>query len=227
MRIQLTESKLRKIIKEAIDEMAYPSHFNMLEFKSIKSYKGKVQYCEQHLQRIASGSSRITYKIDNEKVLKLAKNRKGLAQNEAEYNSWAIKCNIGANVFDADEEEYYWIEMELARKATAADFKNILGLTFKQVQDAVALIHNNYCRPDKRVYCSNTISDEEIWDENKPWSEWMYNLSSYMGDTTLGAIGDLQRISSWGVVKRNGEDDLVLIDFGLNNDVAERYYNFR
>ena len=76
----VTESQYMKII----DEMAYPVSFNMAEFKMLTTFVERIRYCQTRLQRISSGSARIVYKIDNEKVLKLAKNRKGIAQNEAE-----------------------------------------------------------------------------------------------------------------------------------------------
>ena len=62
-----------------IDEMAYPTSFNMGEFKSIKSYKGKLDYAKQHLLgKLGAGSSRAVFKVDDEKVLKIALNEKGL-----------------------------------------------------------------------------------------------------------------------------------------------------
>ena len=76
----VTESQYMKII----DGMAYPVSFNMAEFKTLKTFTARIKYCQARLQRISSGSARIVYKIDNEKVLKLAKSRKGIAQNEAE-----------------------------------------------------------------------------------------------------------------------------------------------
>ena len=79
-KIIVTESQYMKII----DEMAYPVSFNMAEFKTLKTFAERIRYCQTRLQRISSGSARIAYKIDNEKVLKLAKSRKGIAQNEAE-----------------------------------------------------------------------------------------------------------------------------------------------
>ena len=79
-KIIVTEAQYMKII----NEMAYPVSFNMDEFKMLKTFAARIKYCQARLQRISSGSSRIVYKIDNEKVLKLAKNRKGIAQNEAE-----------------------------------------------------------------------------------------------------------------------------------------------
>ena len=35
---------------------------------------------------------------------------------------------------------------------------------------------------------------------------------------------DLQRLSSYGVVRRNGQEKMVIIDFGLTEDVFNNYY---
>ena len=56
------------------------------EFLKIKSFAGKMKFANQYLTRIGSGSGRIVYDIDGKKVLKLAKNPKGVAQNEMESN---------------------------------------------------------------------------------------------------------------------------------------------
>ena len=37
-------------------------------------------------------------------------------------------------------------------------------------------------------------------------------------------IGDLMRLSSWGIVTEDGEEKLVIIDFGLDDDVWNNYY---
>ena len=45
----------------------------------------------------------------------------------------------------------------------------------------------------------------------------MYNFQ-------VKAYGDLQRLSSYGVVRRNGREKMVIIDFGLTEDVFNNYY---
>ena len=102
MKYRITEQQLNTIM----NEMAYPDSFNMETFKSLTSYQKRIQYCRQHLQRIAEGSSRIAFKIDDTKVLKLAKNGRGLIQNEGEadlgYNNYYFTCL--AEVFEFDEK---------------------------------------------------------------------------------------------------------------------------
>ena len=75
---------IRNILWEQFIEEDYPASFNMDEFKMLRSFNARINYCQARLKRISSGSSRIVYQIDDELVLKLARNVKGLAQNEAE-----------------------------------------------------------------------------------------------------------------------------------------------
>ena len=121
-KIIINESQL-----EAIREMAYPATFNMEEFKSIRSFADRLRYCENRLKKLGAGTSRRVYQIDNEKCLKLAKNRKGIAQNIEEINlgndMYAGGCF--AKVYDYDQNGLF-VEMELARKAKEA-LGNIRG----------------------------------------------------------------------------------------------------
>jgi mRNA-degrading endonuclease RelE of RelBE toxin-antitoxin system len=78
---RINESLAFNIIESLIDE-DYPTNWNFDEFKALTSFNKRALYCNNNLQRISSGSARIVYKIDNDKVLKLAKNAKGLDQNE-------------------------------------------------------------------------------------------------------------------------------------------------
>lgn len=76
-------SEVSKIITEMVmREMAYPMFFNMEEMLSLDSYSARVRYCQQRLQKIGNGSSRVVFAVDDEKVLKVAKNKKGIAQNQ-------------------------------------------------------------------------------------------------------------------------------------------------
>lgn len=70
-------------IQELLQEMAYPSSFNMEHFKSLTSFKKRLEYANTHLPRkIASGSARTIFQVDDEKVLKLAHNNKGYYQTK-------------------------------------------------------------------------------------------------------------------------------------------------
>lgn len=123
---KVKEKNKKRAVKqpeEELDEMVigeeYPKTFDMEVFKSLNNFTKRIEYCRNHLPRIAAGSSRIVYKIDDEKVLKLAKNTKGIAQNETEIDRGqdSYFSFILARVFDFHPDGL-WVEMELARKVS-------------------------------------------------------------------------------------------------------------
>jgi len=219
---ELNEDAFNVIETELLED--YPNSFSIDEFKKLNSFASRVRYCEEHLKRISSGSSRIVYKIDDEKVLKLAKNKKGLAQNEIEieYSQYQDINNITARVFDIDANNL-WIEMELARRLKTSDFLKITGFEWK---DYVAAIHNHgedahaKGRNDKKQYIDvDPGIVEAMWED-----DFFDAMFDYLGHFKI-PVGDLKRTSSYGVVKRDGKDTVVMIDYGLTSDVYKSYYN--
>jgi mRNA-degrading endonuclease RelE of RelBE toxin-antitoxin system len=59
--------RIRKIIEEILGE-EYPETFSFQQLEDIGSYAGKLRYAETHLQKLASGSARVVYKVDDTKV---------------------------------------------------------------------------------------------------------------------------------------------------------------
>ena len=226
----LIKSTVREVLLEtAIDELAnYPQSFSMDEFKKLTSFNARVKYCNQKLYRLGSGSGRIVYQIDDATVLKLAKNMKGVAQNEAEADDWyARQEGLTTEVYDVDEK-YLWVEMQLARKARVADFKKLTGHDFKFMCGFIDYVRSLYARRtmwepyiDKETY-DKLVESEDFEDT------FFYTLYVYMTNMTLDVVGDLKRASSWGVVKdKDGEERLVIVDMGLNDNVYNEYYKRR
>jgi len=208
------------LIEGLVDE-DYPSSWNIEEFKTLTSFNARIKYCEEHLQRISSGSSRIVYKIDNEKVLKLAKNKKGLAQNgvEIQYSNESNLDDVLAKIYEYDENNL-WVEMELAKKLRVADFHQITGFKFKDYAIAI----NNYGNDvDPRINRGKMDIDKELVEQM--WEdEFVYGMFQYIGDYGL-PVGDLMRLNTYGIVKGDGEQRIVVIDYGLDNDVYTSYYS--
>lgn len=209
-----------EIIESLIDE-DYPTNWNVEEFKQLTSFNARIKYCEANLRRISSGSSRIVYQIDNEKVLKLAKNQKGLAQNEVEieYSKEGMLTDVVATIFNYDEKNL-WVEMELARKLSVKAFQNITGIPFELFAQAV---HNygqdaNGGRNSFRYTIEPEVL-EELWE-----NEFVYDIFQLIGNYGVPA-SDLARMNSYGIVKRGGDDIVILIDYGLTSDVYDSYYS--
>lgn len=215
---RLQESMNFELIENMLDE-EYPVTFDMAHFKLLRSFRERVRYCEDNLQRISSGSSRIVYRIDNEKVLKLAKNEKGLGQNAVEIQ-WGRDSyfeNILAHTYDFHQDDL-WVEMELARKVTKPKFKELTGVN---LNDLAIYLSNSYRENNGRraLYSQpDNIKNELI--EN----EFSQNLNDFMIQTD-SVDGDFSKLSTYGIVKRNGHESLVIIDFGLTSDVYATYYS--
>jgi len=218
MKLIINEQDINNLINKIITEMAYPTSFNMEQFKNIGSYAGRVNYCKTHLQRIAEGSSRMVFKIDEQKVLKLAKNRKGLGQNEAEanmgYNESYFDCI--AEVFDYDED-YLFVEMELAKKCSPKDFKRITGYDFNTFTKFIQSDINGSTRKD---------FEQEFIDDVYENQTILAQVSEFIRNYDL-PLGDLLTIKHYGIVNRNGQEVIVIIDYGLTEDVFSQHYSKR
>lgn len=218
MKIKLSEEQYDKIIHTNIDE-EYPTSWDVEEFARLKSFNQRIQYCEKNLVRISSGSSRIVYKIDDTKVLKLAKNKKGLAQNEIEieFSQDYLWEGLVAKIFHYDENNL-WVEMELARKLTAKSFQQITGLDFEKFGRSLKYFEQEQENSRAMFRFTKPESYDEMWE-----NEFASSIFDIIGSYDIPA-GDLTRLSTYGIVNRNGQDDVVLIDYGLTKDVYDSYY---
>jgi len=209
------------VIDEARIYETYPQEFDITSFKDIKTWKGKMEYAEKHLGKpIGRGSSRVVYKVDDTKVLKLAKNNKGVAQNEVEIN-WGNDSYYGsllANVIEYDEDEHLWVEMELAKPIKKSDFKRFFGFDLNTVN--MYLLNQRNLDNGKRFFLYSI--DDEI-EERLDEDPFIQLLLAFMRDSD-SLPGDLAKANSWGLVKRDGSDDIVLIDFGITSDIYNDYY---
>jgi hypothetical protein len=205
-------------------EMAYPQSFSFENFNNISSYSGKVKYAATHLQRMTSGSSRVIFKIDDEKVLKVAKNIKGLAQNNTEQDHTIQQWygDIVAKVFSIGDtikdEGPFYLEMELAKKLSPKRFKQILGLPLSDLQ----LFLQHQAKLHGKTRFGPSLSQEFI--DNMYEQDFVINLWDMIQNFDMSFPGDFGRINSYGEVMRDGQPHVVLVDFGLSNQVWLDYY---
>ena len=218
---KLSENLVYEVIESYLEE-DYPSNFDLEEFSKLTSFNKRIQYCQERLKRISSGSSRIVYMVDDTKVLKIARNQKGLVQNEIEasYSNYYDLKEITARVFAYDNNDL-WVEMELARKVTPKVFQNVIGFSF---DDFCRLINEDYysMNPSARGLRLRPVSPELKADMVE--NEFIQEILNYMRGYDI-PVGDLMKLNSYGLVKRNGVDDIVIIDYGLNSSVWQDYYN--
>ena len=206
-------------------EAAMPQ-FNLQTLSSIKSFAGRLKYCKQMLGPIfGSGSSRVIFEIDDNKVLKLAKNQKGIAQNEFEDDT-SRYGSIVVKVFEC-ADDYTWLVEENCIPAKEKDFEQILGMPFETYCDLVKHSFNRYCRNGRQAntYTLSPIECDRLLDQLYEQDEYGFipQLFNLMGDYQL-PWGDLTRISTYGMVNRDGEPEIVVIDSGLSEEILDTYY---
>jgi hypothetical protein len=170
--------------------------------------------------------------IDNEKVLKLAKNQKGLAQNSTEIdwgNDYYFEYILAHTIDSSDKD--LWVEMELAKKVTKDNFKQIMGYTLDDLALFLKWVDFTQVRPNNRLsdmYARmiNTVDDENNNYDFDFWGEDSFatKMQEFMV-ATKSPNGDFCRTSSYGIVHRDGKDQIVLIDFGLTGDIYGTYYS--
>lgn len=197
-------------------------NFDFEAFKSIKSFKNKIQYASTHLPKLGAGSSRIVYDLGNDKVLKLAKNTKGIAQNEHEYDVSRSydHLNVVPAVYDFDEN-YSWIVFDKIRPAKKSDIQQIIGVNFDdfviyvayKTQWSIGGGKNNHFKDrfDHIDYNNKLILRENETVQNIIEVAVIFKLHP----------NDLIRISTYGVSKNGG---LVLADAGGSLDIINKYY---
>ena len=208
-----------------LNEAAMPG-FNLQTLSSIKSFAGRLKYCKQMLgPSFGSGSSRIIFEIDDEKVLKLAKNKKGIAQNEFEEQTSRYGSMV-VHVFDCDDN-YMWLVEENCVPAKEEDFERLIGLPFETYCDLIRFYYNRYCRNGRQTYLFTMTTDEADALVDRLYNEDDYGfvprIFNLMGDYQL-PFGDLTRISTYGMVMRDGSPELVVIDSGLSEEILNTYY---
>ena len=66
---------------------------------------------------------------------------------------------------------------------------------------------------------------QQIWEgEENDLMELFMNVQDYIGCEMLSVVGDLCRISSWGI---NSEGYFTIVDYGLDDDVFDNFYRRR
>lgn len=163
-------------------------------------------------QPLGRGSSRAVYSVSPTRVLKLAMNTKGLAQNKAEVDAYEAAGRdpdaIVAQIFEYDSR-YRWLESEKAvsegeNGGPQLDkaFMNATGMDFWDFVD-YGFYGEEALTPTGKTF-------------NKKLRELMRAVSLEGNDLTRG--------SAWGVVKRGGKLMPILVDYGFTTDVMEKYY---
>lgn len=208
-------------INDIINEAPLPDDWDAEIYDITVPFSKRIEYAKLRAKRIGTGSSRIAFEIpyENRKtILKIAKNRKGLAQTQQEYeilsDGYYSTMGLFIPMIDADEQGFTWIHTEFAEKAKDSDFKSACGGTLSQLIKYAVAGHTNTAKFREM---------EKIIDSD---SELAMNMMDFYGNLNRNdkdLFMEYSRLANWGVY--NGTP--VIIDAGLSDEIYIKYYKRR
>jgi len=214
--IFITE-KQEKMLREAADES-----FSLDTLTKLPSFQAKFKYCTEHLgKHIGKGSSRATFQISDEEVLKLAWNKKGVAQNQEE--RMAYGGDIFPIVYDSADDGS-WIKSEFVLPAKKEDFKHCFNMSFDDFVRFIYTCGFNHGDARRRAAFRWHIMNEEDYIYLLDNNEDLCEFDEYIGNYGGVVVRDMTRLCNYGLTKRNGEPHIVLLDSGLTEYVWDNFY---
>ena len=212
-----------------ITEAPLPADWDASQYSPGSTFKQRLGYALERAKRIGSGSSRIATDIEYEgrpTVLKIAKNRMGLAQNNVEIDilddGYASQLGILIPMIDYDKQnrEPTWIHTELAQKATEKQLAELMGVDSLNeiVQLATAMSGKSklYNYQQLIAHMKKKGKSEEQIDTANEYANKLVDLSS----SYEVELGDLNRKANWGLYQGKP----VIIDVGANSNFFTQFF---
>lgn len=206
-----------KDLTKPLYEAPLPPEWDKQVYTPQTSFAKQLKYALARAAKVGAGSGRVAVEIQYEgrpTVLKIAKNKKGLAQNEYEaqtLSEYMIKdTGLFIPIIDYDEEHEppLWLHTEKAEKIKPTQFKKFFGVDHNTLDFVLQYGTGNH------KYGSTEGFDELI--EN---NEMLYDLVQIVGNYGM-PTGDFSRLANWGIFKGRP----VVIDVGLSQGVYDQYY---
>lgn len=233
--IFITEQQAKKL-KENINQQF---SIDYLKSKQWKNGTELVHYCDTcNLLFLGKGGNRIVYQINDELVLKIENDNKlnNINQNAKEVQSFNQCDNemkqFVPNIFDYDKnnQEPLWIVAEQVLPASYADFQKLLGIDFGSYtsQDDINQMKQelkDYSKYDGKKADAFSINlmdfldaygegDLSLYQSDIYNNKWLQELIKIL-DKGIAFYWELEIIENWGLVKRNGQPKLIILDIGI------------
>jgi hypothetical protein len=176
------------------------------------------------MEYLGSGSARIVYKLDDDHVVKVAKNQFGLHQNATETDFYIQQEfeDFLTKTKDFDDENYRFTVAEYATKLKSdkdlfTKLEEFHGIEKDDFKDFVNGIHKSIMYNDKQGYATVDRVLEKYED-----NELLQDMHRLCLETDI-LPGDFERHSSWGIVNNDGEQKLAIKDYGLTKENFNMY----
>jgi len=225
-----------KLLKENLNQKFST---NFLKNNKWKNGTELINYCENcNLLCIGEGASRKVFQIDDEHIIKIEKDKRfgTEQQNTQEINAFN-QCdeqmkNFVPLIFDYDKnnKQPMWIIAEQVLPASYTDFQKILGIDFGSYTSSADITqmkqelkdYSKYKGKQTTKFSLNLMDFLEAYGENdielyfnqiktNPWLKELYTLLQ----NNIVCYWELEKIDNWGLVKRNGQPKLIILDIGI------------
>ncbi|MFZ9610896.1 MAG: hypothetical protein ACO294_09375 [Methylococcales bacterium] len=232
--IEHGEVGLRWVLKkqetaQVVDEAPLPPDWDEKQYQPGSSFKARLAYALDRAKKLGAGSSRVAVTIEYQgrpTVLKIAKNTRGLGQNNAEASilndGYASQMGILIPLIDYDKQnpEPTWIHTELAQRASKKQLCAIMKCDYLgQLVELARAIKGGEGYPPYADFVKSRLTHK-----TKPDIETMTEYANKLVDLDSQfdvQLGDLTREVNWGIYQ--GEP--VIIDVGYTDNVRKQYYS--
>lgn len=168
------------------------------------------------------GSSRVCFQLSDDKILKLAFNQKGAAQNMNEFDHYLDDIGVIPHIYDMDDNGL-WVISEYVLPAKKQDFKQSLNLSFDEFIKWVKSDWFYHFGSAEKRHLYGELYDKKETNEMYDNNEYLIPFDDYISNYEP-PLGDLMRIVNYGMTMRNGHPTIVLLDAGLSQEVWNTYY---
>lgn len=196
--------------------------FSINQFKKLAETgdeKPLLEYAENFLEKIGTGSSREVFVLTSKTALKIALSEAGRAQNVNEVKlqkSRKIDTTLFAKIYSYDKIKFNYVIAELVRPLTSEDeFATSTGIDFDYLDQL--FYYEEYIRLGRKSGYFNLPDLLDLKGKNKFFNS-IWNAS--IGEKRLMA-GDLASIEQWG---KTSEGRVVLLDYGLSETTFKTFY---
>lgn len=190
------------------------SEFDFEYFKSLSHFSKQLLYAKGKLKRLGAGSSRIVFEYED-RALKIAKNNKGVDQNEVEGDPGIHNMykEILPNLFRNDKD-YKWILIEKAEKINKKEFEKLADINY-DVYCGLLTKYELKTRYHKHIEL--TDEEEDLLYEKDGFLKTLIDMSANFDFIT----NDFKKLTSLGRINNR----IVVIDFGFTDSVYNKHYS--
>jgi hypothetical protein len=157
---------------------------------------------------LGEGTSRSVYRLNDRYVIKIAKDKCGVWQNQSECR--VTDGNIGSDLIlpvDKRDANGLWVVQMMAQPIDSSNcflFKKLYGVSFEQVCELI-------CAMEK---CEEEVAKYICGD-----NAFLTSIMDFLVDSQTSFFFDFKKLDSWGYI----DNKICLIDYGMDNEAYDMY----